>query len=188
MGLFLFLAPEQGPDRQDGENNKWAGRPTFCLDSANTESVLSRETLLTLLEPAVNAMGYDLVDLVHNPGPQGGLVRIYIDHEPSVTVEDCERVSKQVSALLDVEDPIAGDYVLEVSSPGEKRHLRTPAHFERFVGSPVKVQLKLAQDGRRRFTGTLLEVAGDEIAMDVDGSTVNLSLDAIERARLAPQK
>ncbi len=149
---------------------------------------MSRETLLTLLEPTIAAMGYDLVDLVHNPGPKGGLVRIYIDHDPPVTLDDCERVSRQVGGVLDVEDPIPGEYVLEVSSPGEHRHLRTREHYERFVGSRVKVQLKLAHDGRRRFTGTLLSVSGDEIAVDVDGTTVTLSLDAIDRARLAPQK
>ncbi len=149
---------------------------------------MSRESLLSLLEPAVNAMGYDLVDIVHNPGPKGGLVRLYIDREPAVTLEDCEKVSRQVGALLDVEDPVPGEYVLEVSSPGEDRRLRTTAHFSRFLGSPVKVQLLVAQDGRRRFAGTLTGATDETIEIEVDGSRVTLARNAIERARLVPQK
>jgi ribosome maturation factor RimP len=107
--------------------------------------------------------------------------------EDGVTLGDCELVSGQVSAFLDVEDPLPGSYTLEVSSPGLDRRLRTRSHFERFVGSEVKVELKRAAEGQRRFRGTLKGVEGDEITVGVDGTEWHWNLTDIAEARLVPR-
>ena len=103
-----------------------------------------------------------------------------------VTLDDCQRVSEQIGALLDVEDPLPGSYVLEVSSPGFDRRLRKLAHFERFRGENAKIELKDARDGRRRFTGRLVGVEGSEVLLEVDGELTRLPFDDIAVARLAP--
>ena len=121
----------------------------------------------------------------HRSGANG-LLRVYIDTPQGVGLGDCEKVSEQVSAVLDVEDPLPGHYTLEVSSPGADRVLNRPAHFERFVGERIKVLLKVPRDGRRRFTGTLKGIAGNVVEIDVDGQLVQLELTWIERAQLAP--
>jgi ribosome maturation factor RimP len=142
-------------------------------------SGILRERLIALIEPLVGALGCELVDLEYSPG----LVRLFIDR-----VEGCERVSREVSALLDVEDPIPTAYTLEVSSPGFDRVLRTRAHFERFVGARVWVELKLPRaGGRRRYTGRLAAVQDEIIALEVDAETVSVQLSEIGKAKLAPQ-
>lgn len=146
---------------------------------------MDKEGLIALLEPAVNALGYELVDLDLNSG-RGGLVRLYIDRPPAITLTDCEHVSEQISDLLDVEDPIVGNYVLEVSSPGIDRRLRTSAHFAAVVGAEVNVELKRAVDGRRRFRGRLDKVESESIEMHVDGRDWRLSLADLRVARLVP--
>jgi ribosome maturation factor RimP len=145
-----------------------------------------RDELLRLLEPAVSALGYELVELEFAPAGSGGVLRLYIDAPPGITLDDCERVSRHVSVVLESEDPIPGHYTLEVSSPGLDRILRTRAHFERFVGSRVKIQLGAPLDGRRRFTGTLLEVRDEGVVVDVDGQPTPLGFAQIQRARLVP--
>jgi len=139
-----------------------------------------RERLLTMLEPVVVGLGYELVELEH----KGPLLRLYIDKADGVAVEDCERVSKGVSAFLDCEDPISGHYTLEVSSPGFDRPLRTPAHFLAHAGKRAKLELATPLDGRRRFTGILVGMEGDAIVIEVDGRNWNIPHGALERARL----
>jgi ribosome maturation factor RimP len=160
-----------------------------------------RDRLIAILEPRVAELGYELVELEHS----SGLVRIYIDKaaasgsadsrsatEAGITVDDCERASRQVSAVLDAEDPIPGHYTLEVSSPGIERPLRTTAHFAAAVGKKVKLELATPLAGteppRKRFTGTVVGVskgaAGDEVALEVDGKTYGIPLCALGRARL----
>ena len=107
--------------------------------------------------------------------------------ESGIGIDDCERVSREVSALLDVEDPIPTAYTLEVSSPGSDRVLRTKAHYDRFVGSRVHVELKAPRDGRRRYTGTLKSVSQTGIELEVDRQPVSVPFDEIEKARLAPE-
>ena len=147
---------------------------------------MDKEGLIRLLEPTVNALGYDLVDLDFRPG-RGGLVRVFIDKAPAVTLSDCEIVSEQVGALLDVEDPLPSGYVLEVSSPGVDRRLRTRQHFADVVGEEVKVELKRAIEGRRRFRGVLTGTNEDEIALEVDGVAWQLPIVDIGQARLVPK-
>ncbi len=137
-----------------------------------------------LIEPVVNGLGYELVGIELSSGRRSALLRIYIDQEGGITVDDCERVSHQVSGVLDVEAPIPGEYVLEVSSPGLDRPLFRKDHYERFTGSQVKIRLARQVEGRRNFTGFLREVKGDLVVLEEDGKVYNLPLDAIDKARL----
>jgi ribosome maturation factor RimP len=114
------------------------------------------------------------------------VLRLYIDAPPGISLDDCERVSKQVSAILDAEDPIPGHYTLEVSSPGLDRVLRTPEHFRRFAGNRIKLQLEAPIEGRKRFTGKLLEAQDDGIALEVDGVRREFGYAQIHKARLVP--
>jgi ribosome maturation factor RimP len=147
---------------------------------------VDKERLIELLEPPLAALGFELADLDAHLGRRG-LLRIFIDREGGVTIDDCGRVSEQLGAWLDVEDPLPGSYVLEVSSPGFDRRLRTMAHFARFVGKLVKVELRDARDGRRRLTGQLKGTEGDEVLIEVDGEVWRVALNNIAVARLAPQ-
>jgi ribosome maturation factor RimP len=151
-----------------------------------------RDALMRLLEPPIEAMGYELVDLEFARDGRGGTLRIFIDRpagdsQTGVTVEDCARVSHAVSEVLELQDPIKGHYTLEVSSPGSDRILRTRAHFERYVGERILAELKLPLDGRRRFIGVLKSLEGGTIVVDVDGEAHSLPLDRIQKARLRPQ-
>lgn len=145
-----------------------------------------REKLLSLLEAPVGALGYEVVELEFHPQGRGGLLRVYIDREEGVTVDDCEIVSKQVSAVLDVEDPIPGHYTLEVSSPGMDRPLRKPKDFVRFAGEQARIDMELPIEGRRRFAGTLKGCEADEVTIEVDGVLHKLPLGGIGKARLVP--
>ena len=144
-----------------------------------------RERLYELIEPVVGRLGYELIELEFAPSHGRSLLRLYIDRESGVGLEDCEQVSREVAALLDLEDPIPGAYTLEVSSPGFDRLLRTQAHFGRFVGSRVFVELKEPRDGRRRYTGKLLTVDDRGIALEVDRQQVAVAFAEIGKARLA---
>lgn len=145
-----------------------------------------RDKLIALTEPLLGQLGYELVDLEYAPGRARAQLRVFIDRAEGVGLDDCERVSRELSALLDVEDPVPTGYTLEVSSPGLDRVLRTPAHFQRFVGERVRVELLSARDGRRRYTGRLAALNDEGIELDVDGAMVAVSFAQIGRARLAP--
>ncbi|HTV77429.1 MAG TPA: ribosome maturation factor RimP [Steroidobacteraceae bacterium] len=145
-----------------------------------------RERLISLIEPLLTQLGYELVELEFAPGRGHGSLRIFIDRPEGIGIDDCERVSREVSALMDVEDPIPSAYSLEVSSPGDDRVLRTPAHFERFKGSRVLIELVAPRDGRRRYTGSLQEVSATGVALEVDRQRVDVRFGEIAKARLAP--
>ncbi len=144
-----------------------------------------RERLIALIEPGLVRLGYELVELEYSAGRSQAVVRIFIDRPAGITVDDCETVSREVAALLDVEDPIPTAYTLEVSSPGFDRVLRTPAHFERFAGSRVFVELKAPRAGRKRYTGMLQVVTATGIELEVDKQKVEIGFDEIAKARLA---
>src|SRR5882672_6549349 len=140
-------------------------------------TVTLRERLIALIEPVLVRLGYELVELEYAAGRSQAVVRIFIDtpagqERQGITVEDCERVSREVAALLDVDDPIPTAYTLEVSSPGFDRVLRTAAHFERFVGERVFVELKAPRAGRKRYTGLLQVVTATGIELEVDKQKV----------------
>ena len=146
-----------------------------------------RNRLIDLSEPLLAQLGFELVDLELAAGRSHAQLRVFIDRPDGVVIEDCERVSKELSALLDVSDPIPTAYTLEVSSPGLDRVLRTPAHFERFVGSRVHVELIAPKAGRRRYTGALRQTDGDAVTLEVDGVMERLAFADIGRARLVPE-
>jgi ribosome maturation factor RimP len=144
-----------------------------------------RERLIVLIEPLVERLGYELVELEYSAGRTSAVVRLFIDRPEGIKVEDCERASREAAALLDVEDPIPTAYTLEVSSPGFDRVLRKPAHFVRFAGERVFVELKVPRAGRRRYTGTLLAVDDVGITLEVDKEKVEVPFAEIGKARLA---
>jgi ribosome maturation factor RimP len=141
-------------------------------------------TLQALLEPTVTALGYELLGCVFMPQGRRGLLRIYIDSDKGIHIADCEKVSRQISAVLDVEDPITGAYTLEVSSPGLNRPLFKLAHFQKFVGSMVNVRLHIPLGNRRQFRGLLQAVVGDKIVVRVAEEVFELPFASIARANL----
>ncbi|HKA90511.1 MAG TPA: ribosome maturation factor RimP [Haliangiales bacterium] len=144
------------------------------------------ETLTAIIEPPVEGAGYELVDLAYVREPHGWVVRVFIDGPHGVAHADCERVSRELSAVLDVHDVIPHAYTLEVSSPGLDRPLRTAAHFARFVGQKARVKLHHGVGGRRNFSGTIRAVSpsGTDVTLDVDGAAFVLPLADLERANL----
>jgi ribosome maturation factor RimP len=151
-----------------------------------------RDALMRLLEPPIEALGFDVVDIEYAQAGRGGILRVFIDRRAQdpglgITVDDCANVSRAVSEVLENQDPIKGHYTLEVSSPGFDRILRTRAHFERFVGERIFVEMKLPIDGRRRYVGELKSVAGGTIVVEVDGTAHSLPIDRIQKARLRPE-
>lgn len=145
------------------------------------------DALTVLLQPVIEAMGYEFVGLEHFPQGRRSTVRIYIDTAQGVTVDDCARVSHQVSGILDVEDPINGGYVLEVSSPGDDRLLFTPDQFRRFAGRNVTVKLDGIHNGRRKVMGTLVGLDGDDLLVVENGLESRVPMVTIEKVRLVPE-
>lgn len=145
-----------------------------------------RETLEALVRPVVEGLGYELWELEYSPGRGNGFVRVYIDAAEGISLDDCERVSRAVSELLDVEDPVPVQYTLEVSSPGIDRPLRTAAHFAPYVGEQVLVEMVQPVDGRRRLKGALVAAGAEQVEVDVDGARFALPIAGIRKAHLAP--
>lgn len=146
-----------------------------------------RDRLQKMLEPVIEALGYEIVLLEFSPTSKSGLLRLYIDSPGGITIDDCERVSREVAAVLDVEDPISSGYRLEVSSPGLDRPLVTPAHFERFINEQARVQLIAPLNGRRRFVGWIRGVQDGKLHLDTKEGAVEIPLTEIDRARLVPE-
>jgi ribosome maturation factor RimP len=140
-----------------------------------------------LIRPVVEAMGYELWGLDFSPQGRGALLRVYIEAEQGITLDDCARVSHQLSGVLDVRDPIRVPYTLEVSSPGLDRPLFRPEQFQRYLGHRIRVRITGHMEGRRNFVGELLAVRGGDILLRQDDTDYTLALKAIERARLVPQ-
>lgn len=137
-----------------------------------------------LIETPIESLGYELVGIEYIKHGRDAVLRIYIDSEQGISIEDCERVSHQVSGILDVEDPISAAYSLEVSSPGFDRPLFKARDFDRFVGSEAKISMKLPIEGRRNFTGLLQGFSDGEILIEVDGEVYGLPLSKLAKARL----
>ncbi|WP_062154691.1 ribosome maturation factor RimP [Beggiatoa leptomitoformis] len=145
--------------------------------------------LQSLLEPTVTALGYELVGIDRlSQGLRGILLRVYIDSPTGITLDDCERVSRQVSGVLDVEDPIKSHYTLEISSPGLDRPLFMLEQFSRFIGRQVNIRLNKPLGTRRNFAGLLQGVQDQHILLVVEGTEYSLPYEQIDKARLVPEE
>ena len=147
-----------------------------------------KEAQLTqLLQPTVEAMGYVLwgIELI-SPGKRPTL-RLYIESDAGISVDDCAAVSHQLSGVLDVEDPISNEYTLEVSSPGVDRLLFSPEHYSPYLGEIVDVRLRLPVEGKRRYKGILLEINNETVFVMVDDQEFELPLRSVDRARVFPR-
>jgi ribosome maturation factor RimP len=154
---------------------------------AERKVAVTNEKLNELLQPLVSDLGLEFVGIEFSPGRGSSLLRVYIDAPGRpVAIEDCERVSREISALMDVNDPIEGRYTLEVSSPGIDRPLFTLEHFVGHIGSTAKVSVALPIDGRHRFQGTIKSVEEDRIHLDQDGRDVVIIHANVVKAKLVP--
>ena len=147
---------------------------------------MSVQVLNELLQPLVEDLGYEFVGIEYNSNPNHAILRIYIDHENGVDIKDCEVVSRETAALLDVKDPIKSHYNLEVSSPGLARPLFTPAHYSEFAGENAQITLFAPQDGRRKFNGPILGADESSVRIEQDGIEVTLAFDNVAKAKLIP--
>lgn len=145
------------------------------------------ENVQSVVAPVVDSLGYELVGVEYLMQGRQGLLRVYIDSEDGINLDDCSRVSHQLSGVLDVEDVIRGQYQLEVSSPGLDRPLFTQEHFERFVGHKAKLKLAVPVNGRRKYQGILRGVEDGQVLLEVDEETLSLPLSAIDKANLVPE-
>ncbi|MEE9355589.1 MAG: ribosome maturation factor RimP [Methylococcaceae bacterium] len=143
--------------------------------------------LVKLIEPIVEGLGYECVGIEYNPHPKNGMLRIYIDNEVGINVDDCSKVSHQIDGVLDVEDPVQGNYQLEVSSPGSDRPLFKIEQFEQFIGHIVKVNLFNPVNNRRKIFGRILKVEQDIIQLEDGGQIFEVSFKSISKARLEPE-
>lgn len=144
------------------------------------------EQLKELLAPVVEDLGYTLWGVQYLQG-RGAVLRLFIDHDDGINVDDCALVSHEVSGVLDVEDPIPGDYNLEVSSPGLDRPLFELSHFERYQGESMQLTLLAPVAGKRKMTATLVAVDGDTLVMELDGESLRVPYSQVDRARLQPR-
>lgn len=138
-----------------------------------------------MLQPAIEVLDLELWGIEYLTKGRSALLRVYIDSEEGVTIDDCEKVSRQISAILDVEDPIAGEYTLEVSSPGLDRPLFTAEQYAAYVGEVINVRLNSPIDGRRKFKGVLNSADPKTIVMTVDNQPVEILFSQIEKANVA---
>lgn len=147
------------------------------------------QQLIDMLKPVVEAMGYDFWGLEYIAQGKNSVLRIFIDGENGINVDDCAAVSRQVSGVMDVEDPISSEYNLEVSSPGLDRPIFTLEQFEKYVGEFVDVKLRYAFEGRRKFKGKLVGIEdGEDIVIHVDNHEYLLPIDSIDKANLIYQE
>jgi len=146
--------------------------------------------LLEIIEPAVTALGYELVGCEINQNGKRSVLRVYVDGEGGISIDAITQISRQISAVLDVEEPISGRYELEVSSPGLDRPLYQLAHYQDVVGSKVKLRLRTpsGDEHRRNFTGILREIKDHQIRLELDdGNEINLDFDDIEKGNIVPE-
>ncbi len=144
------------------------------------------ETLRELIEPTVEALGYQLWGLEYQGQGRYSILRLFIDKEDGVNVDDCAAVSHHVSGVLDVEDPIDGEYTLEVSSPGMDRPLFSLEQYQAYIGQVVSLRLRVPFEGRRKFKGKINAVEGDDIVIQVDDHEYLLPITLIEKANVVP--
>jgi len=147
---------------------------------------MEQTKLMQLIEPVTKGLGFELWGCEYVPRRRQSLLRVYIDRRDGITLDDCGRVSHQLSGVLDVEDPIGGAYILEVSSPGLDRQLFKAEHFRRYCGHRVRIRLKWLIEGRRKFDARLRDVEGKQVRVVELEKAYVIPLAAIEQARLVP--
>ncbi|MCY1520034.1 Ribosome maturation factor RimP [compost metagenome] len=145
------------------------------------------EQLQALLAPVVEALGYQCWGIEFLSQGRHSLLRVYIDHENGILVDDCEKVSRQISGVLDVEDPISSEYTLEVSSPGMDRPLFTLEQFAAHAGELVKIKLRSPFEGRRNFQGLLRGVEEQDVVVLVEDREFLLPIESIDKANIIPR-
>lgn len=142
------------------------------------------QKLTELIRPAVEETGKTLLGIEFISAGNNSVLRLFIDHENGINVDDCAEVSRQVGALLDVEDPISSEYNLEVSSPGVDRPLFEIAHFQEVIGEIVNVKLSMPLNGRRKFKGPLVAIENDSLIVEVDSIDYELAIKNVDKANL----
>lgn len=145
------------------------------------------DQLTELIQPVVEGLGCELWGIERQSSGQSSMLKIYIDAEAGVDIEDCARISRQLSSLFDVEEPLKGEYTLEVSSPGMDRRLFRQDQFEAFAGAKVRIQLKRSYEGQRKYSGLLKGMDGDEVILGFDDEEILFPLEAIEKANVIPE-
>ncbi|PIE39395.1 MAG: ribosome maturation factor RimP [Gammaproteobacteria bacterium] len=141
----------------------------------------------SLLAATVSELGFELWGVEFIGQGKHSILRVFIEREDGIGVEDCALVSEHVSALLDVEDPISTEYTLEVSSPGADRLLFQAEHYRAYVGSVIEVRLRRPFEGRRKFKGLLAGLEGEDVVVQMDGHEYLLPLESVEKANVVPQ-
>jgi len=139
-----------------------------------------------MLRPAVEEVGVELLGIEFVSAGKHSILRLFIDHENGINVDDCAEVSRQVGAILDVEDPISTEYNLEVSSPGLDRPLFTNEHYQAVIGETINVRLSLPLNGRRKFKGKLEAIENDTLIVTVDGEEYELVISNVDKGNLVP--
>lgn len=163
------------------------GHPYFGLRATKLSMSTKTEQLQAMIAPAVTALGYELWGIEFHSHSHTPVLRVFIDSENGINVDDCAAVSRQISSVLDVEDPISSEYTLEVSSPGMDRPLFTLDQFQRYQGETIKVKLRAPFEGRRNFRGLLTGVEADEVVVVVDAHEYLLPIELIDKANVIPQ-
>jgi ribosome maturation factor RimP len=142
------------------------------------------QKLTELLRPAVEETGKQLLGIEYISAGNNSVLRLFIDHENGINVDDCAEVSRQVGAVLDVEDPISSEYNLEVSSPGVDRPLFELAHFQEVIGETINVKLSMPLNGRRKFKGPLIGIENNTLIVEVDSIDYELVISNVDKANL----
>jgi len=150
------------------------------MDSLN----LIADQIISLAEPILDEMGFELVDAEYLSEHGRWVLRLYIDKTDGITVDDCARVSREVEGIIDIKDIINNEYVLEVSSPGLNRPLKKEKDFIRVIGKKIRVRMRNPVDGRKNYSGRLKKYKDRDIYLEVDGELMALSRQDIEKANL----
>jgi ribosome maturation factor RimP len=145
------------------------------------------EKIQELLNATVEALGFSIWGLEYLSQGRHSVLRLYIDGEHGVNVDDCAQISRQVSSILDVEDPISGEYTLEVSSPGLDRILFQLEQFPAYVGEWIDIRLRVPFEGRRTFKGTLKDIEGEDLVVQVEEEEFLLPHSSVDRAQVKPR-
>ncbi len=156
----------------------------YILNKEEKRLAKFEQKLTDMLRPAVEETGKELLGVEFISAGNNSVLRLFVDHENGINVDDCAEVSRQVGAILDVEDPISSEYNLEVSSPGVDRPLFELSHFKQVIGETINVKLSMPLNGRRKFKGLLAAIENDTLIIEVDGIDYELVINNVDKANL----